>query len=65
MLDESKQHGIVLHATPQVRVFLNEGGEISIAVRDLDEEQILSLPVSCAKTVARAILATAKEARDA
>ena len=65
MQDNSEPKGIVLHATPQVRVFLNEAGEISIAVRDLDDEQILSLPISCAKTVARAILSVAKEVRHA
>lgn len=58
----SDDHGIVLHATPQVRVFLNQSSEISIAIRDLDSEDILSLPVSCAEVVAKAILRVARNA---
>ncbi len=46
--------GLVASAKPEIRVFVNQGGEISILAQfsERDGQDIVSIPIDCAQLVA-------------
>lgn len=52
---------VVCKFRPQVRVFLNVAGEASIEVTGYSSDDVVVIPLDCAKQVAKAIAAIAKE----